>query len=161
MKQLLVLPLFFVYWPLFSMIQPIAFDQKIDDCYGIAVVELHHQVSYWDENYYNIHTLYVFDVIAYLKGEMRTQQLAIITDGGIVAYEKQISFPDLHLHKNEEYILFFTEENFEEDYLSYRIAHFDIPQVKAYSHVQVVFPNNNGTYFELESKETLTEKQIV
>ena len=161
MKQLLVLPLLCICWPLLSMIQPIAFDQKIDESYGVAVVELHHQVSYWDENYHNIHTLYVFDVIAYLKGEMRTQQLAIITNGGIVANEKQISFPDFHFHKNEEYILFFTEENFEDDYLSYRITHFDIPQVKAYSHVQGVFPNNNGTYFDLESKETFTEKQIV
>lgn len=161
MKIRISIFLLFLASNLMGMIHPIPLENRINDCKGIALATLNHHVSYWDDDHHNIYTLYVLDVKAYLKGELRTSQIALIGRGGIVGFDKQITHPSINFQHDTDYMVFFGPEEHKLDFSEYRTFNPNLPQLRPYAGIQGVLAKTQDRYFDIANETYLSEIDFV
>ena len=110
-KTLLFLISIFLIQGINATIVPISLEDRVEKSTIIALVELQETDAYWDKRHTRIFTTNILKVKAYLKGYSNESEIAMITDGGIVEGDMQITYPSLKLRKNKEYLVFLQAEN--------------------------------------------------
>lgn len=63
----------------------------------------------------NIFTLNKLEILVYLKGNISNREFAVITVGGVLENEAQITYPALQLNINDVYLFFLEDDNLKDD----------------------------------------------
>ncbi len=155
--------LFATFFPqfLFSQIYPVSFQQRVKNSKHIAIAKLAEKIPYWDALRHNIYTLNILDVTAYLKGNPFTEQMGLISLGGQVGNQFEISNPSVKLDFRGEFLVFFERDNRSIDNKSFRANHAEILQCVSYASVQGVLRFQNGKYRDILSEAPMTEAELI
>ncbi len=73
----------------YAQLIPISLDQRIDNATAILEGKVISQTSYWDETKTQIYTSNVVEVYKIFKGKLISNQIEIITKGGVVGNDMQ------------------------------------------------------------------------
>ncbi|MEZ4935059.1 MAG: hypothetical protein R2788_23370 [Saprospiraceae bacterium] len=66
--------------------------------------------SFWDDEHHNIFTANTIEVYKVFNGEVVSEEIEVLTRGGIVGLEAQVDHPSLQLSLHESGV-FFLQEN--------------------------------------------------
>lgn len=88
-KTLLSCILFFCFTAVDAQLIPIPLDQRIENATTILEGKVISQTSYWDETKTQIYTSNVIEIYKLFKGKLSSNQVEIITKGGIVGNDMQ------------------------------------------------------------------------
>ncbi|HHG84018.1 MAG TPA: matrixin family metalloprotease, partial [Bacteroidetes bacterium] len=88
------------------MTYPVSLEMRESLAQHIVLGKMVAQHSYWDAERANIYTLNIIEVTAWLKGYQAQAEIGVITLGGTLENEAQISHPSLELLPWNEYVLF-------------------------------------------------------
>lgn len=144
-----------------ASITPVPLEQRIDKAEQIVLARLNHQVSYWGEGKKNIYTLYVLDVVAYLKGEEEALQVAVIAAGGRVGQKLQVTYPRIELDRQHDYLVFLDTDNTVIDHKDYRALTESMKQCLPYAGIQGVLAGWQGQYYDIGSQAYYSESSLV
>lgn len=145
---------------LHATITPIPLEQRAGHSEQIVLARLNHQFSYWGEGKKNMYTLYVLDVIAYLKGEGEALQVAVIAEGGRIGQKMQITFPQVHVDSQHEYVVFLNGDNAYLDFKDYRTLRPTLRQCRPHAGVQGLLKRQGGGYYDIGSQAYFTEPEL-
>ncbi|MCB0589624.1 MAG: matrixin family metalloprotease [Phaeodactylibacter sp.] len=153
--------LLFYVQPLGATITPVPLEQRVDKAEQIVLARLNHQVSYWGEGRKNIYTLYVLDVIAYLKGREESLQVAVIGEGGQMGLNMQITYPQVEMDPHHDFVVFLNADNFSIDYKDYRNVLAGIRQCTPHAGVQGILKRQGGVYYDIGSQAYYSESELL
>ena len=80
------------------LLKEIPLSDQVNSAEVIAEGEVIAKKSYWDSNKHNIYTVHTLDISKLYKGAS-TDQINILTSGGIVGFDAQVDYPSLELNK--------------------------------------------------------------
>jgi hypothetical protein len=145
------------------MMTPAPLAQRVKNAQKIAFGRIIDKHSYWDSERHNIWTINLMEVRAYFKNDSRdyAERLAVITSGGIVGNEGQITCPSFDFAINQEYAVFLDADNFKVDDKVYRQNRPNVPQCEPYASSQGVFGYVDGKYRDLMVENPMTEAEFV
>ncbi len=128
-----------------ASIFPIPLSQRISESSQIVLASLESQHAFRSEADQQIYTLNVLHITAYLKGMRGEERLGLISIGGNLEDEGQITYPSVRLQKGKQYALFL-----EPDPLGHSHPAFpELLQLRAYASVQGALPLEGGFYQDL------------
>lgn len=88
------------------MMVPVSLQNRISNSYAVVEGKVTHKFSFWNADSTLIFTENIVDVYKVFKGNINSQQIAIITEGGIIGNSKHVVEPSLQL-KREQVATFF------------------------------------------------------
>ncbi|OFY70646.1 MAG: hypothetical protein A3G23_07915 [Bacteroidetes bacterium RIFCSPLOWO2_12_FULL_37_12] len=77
--------------------QEVPFERRINNSSIVVEGKVISQQSFWDKNRIHIQTANVIEVFKVFKGDVTGNQLALLTEGGVVGEDAQVVEPNLHL----------------------------------------------------------------
>ncbi|HEV2829765.1 MAG TPA: DUF4214 domain-containing protein [Pyrinomonadaceae bacterium] len=92
----------------YCMLSPLSLQERTAASALIVEGEVVSQESFWDAPHYNIYTRNLINVYKVFKGNVSSTQIEIVTEGGTVGLQKQVTTPALAL-ANGEMGVFFCE----------------------------------------------------
>jgi hypothetical protein len=92
----------------YCMLSPLSLQERTEASELIVEGEVVSQKSFWDALHHNIYTSNLINVYKVFKGNVSTTQIEIVTEGGTVGLQKQVTTPALEL-VNGEMGVFFCE----------------------------------------------------
>ena len=139
-----------------AQIYPVPLSQRIDKSHHIVLAQLEAQHAFRSEKDFQIYTLNILKVNAYLKGMRSDHQIGLLSPGGTLETEGQITYPGVRLQYGKNYALFL-----EPDPLAHHHPAFpDILHMRAYACVQGALPMEHGQYQDLLF-EALSERELL
>ncbi len=132
--------------------------QRIENSQYIVKGKVSKQTAYKDAKG-NIYTLNILDISKMLKGNEPLPDIAIITLGGELGNEMQLSYPSLQLSTDKEYLFFAEADNFSIDNKEIRSHHPSMLQATVYAESQGALPYENGYYQDAAGKHEFIEEQ--
>jgi hypothetical protein len=145
----------------FSQIYPVAFSERVDDAAHIVIAKVDEKIAYWDEPRHNIYTLNILTVTSYLKGYVDHYQIGLISLGGMVGNQMEVSYPSIQLTEGEEVLVLLGENNEAFDYKSFRTKNQALLQCTSDYGVQGVLKYQNGKYLDNIAEMPLTEEELL
>lgn len=146
----------FASMSLHASIFPIPLSQRITESSHIVLASLESQDAFRSEADQLIYTLNVLKVKAYLKGASSNHQIGLISIGGSLDHEGQLTYPSVQLEPGKSYVFFL-----EPDPLGHRHAAFpDLLQLRAYASIQGALALEDGKYQDLLF-EALEERALL
>ncbi len=142
------------------MMYPITLQERVENSKTIVLGKLKAKQSYWDSEHKNIYTLNIIEITAYLKGHSKQKLIAVISDGGTLENEAQITYPSLNIEDYNEYVFFLSNDNNRIDNKSFRKENPNIVQVQTYADAQGSITKQFGKYHDLYSEPVSTEKEL-
>lgn len=142
------------------MMYPVSLQERSQAANHIVLGRLVEQHSYWDIFHANIYTLNVIEVEAWLKGHRNDTQIGVISMGGTLEFEAQITHPSLQLEPNNEYVLFLEENESWVDNKTARITHANLLQCQPYAASQGGITKQMGYYHDLLAEPKQTEAAL-
>ncbi len=136
---------------------PIPLSERLNAADYVFVGQPIAQKAYWDENRSNIYTLTTLEVTAYLKGE-GPAQVSVITMGGVVGGDAQITYPSLKLKGYNEYLLMVNEAP--AAIKEPTLIDLDLPQWLPYADSQGALTKQGEFYFDLYAEPKTTEVDL-
>ena len=91
----------FISYAQVHLLKEIPLSEQVNSAEVIAEGEVIAKKSYWDSNKHNIYTVHTIDLSKLYKGAS-TNQINIVTSGGIVGFDAQVDYPSLELNKSEK-----------------------------------------------------------
>lgn len=146
---------------LLSQIYPVSFQERVRSSKHIAIAKLAEKIPYWDDRRHNIYTLNILNVTAYLKGNPFAEQMGLISEGGQVGNQLEISNPSVKLDFKDEFLVFLEGDNRSIDNKPFRSNHADILQCVPYASVQGVLKFQKGKYRDLLREAPMTEAELL
>ena len=146
-----------------QMMVPAPLAQRVKNAQKIAVGRIVDKHSYWDVDRHNIWTINLMEVRAYFKNDSRdyAERIAVITSGGIVGNEGQITCPSFDFAVNQEYAVFLDADNHKVDDKAYRQNLPNVPQCEPYASSQGVLGYVDGKYRDLMVESPMNEVELV
>lgn len=141
------------------MMVPIPLDQRIDQSEYIVMGRLTGQESYWDQARTNIYTVNRIEVTAYLKN-YGPSEIAVITLGGFVGLDGQVSYPSLKLESINEYVFFLSEAPAAKRAQGLQKREPGLLQLEPFADGQSALTKQAGLYFDLLSEKPQTEGSL-
>lgn len=151
----------FVFVNINAQIYPVSLESRIINSSTIAIARLKSKHSYWDQNHHNIYTLNVMEAKAYLNGNNNQTEIAIITEGGIVENQAQLTCPETDIIPETDYILFLEAENHEVDDKRYRSSFPNTVQCRAVAPIQGALPFQDGKYHDVFDANPKSEAALL
>lgn len=136
----------------------ISLSQRIENSRYIVKGKVSRQTAYKDAKG-NIYTLNMLDISNRLKGNEPLPELGIITLGGELGNEMQLSYPSLQLDTEKEYLFFVEADNFTIDNKEIRSLYPNMLQSTVYAESQGALPYENGYYQDAAGKHEFIEEQ--
>ena len=96
-----LLLLSFISYAQVHLLKEIPLSEQVNSAEVIAEGEVIAKKSYWDSNKHNIYTVHTIDLSKLYKGAS-TNQINIVTSGGIVGRKAQKNYPNLELNKADK-----------------------------------------------------------
>jgi hypothetical protein len=143
-----------------AQICPVPFKMRVDSAYTIVLARLESQHSYLNASGARIHTLYVFDVKSYLKGQSKHKKIGLIADGGVVGLFAEHVCPTEFASFGKDYFLLLQQDNYVFDDKDFRSQNPNIAQCKAMSCVQGVWEKENGKFVD-EYENDISEMDLL
>ncbi|MCS6822762.1 MAG: matrixin family metalloprotease [Cytophagaceae bacterium] len=140
---------------------PVSFAERVSACSYIVLGKVSNKQCYWNDAHTNIYTAYTIDVMAYLKNPSAKDKIILISDGGVVSNEAQLTYPSVHLEIGREYLCMLDEDERVNDNKEIRKAHPEWVQARPYALNQGVFQNINGKYKDYFQNTFLTEESLL
>jgi hypothetical protein len=169
MKKTVILFLIFPFCILFAFqtavaqctIVPLSLEQRISKSGSVIIGLVTEQHTYRAAGTGNINTLNKIRVNAWLKNYTATNELYVITEGGVLGNEATIIDPSLQLGLNKEYVLMLQQDNTVNDDKSFRRQHPEAMQVMVYADQQGAMQNNNNNYYDIGEKMNREEASLL
>lgn len=141
----------------YCSLRPLSLEERTGKSGVIVEGEVVSRHSYWDSRHHNIYTANLINVFKVFKGSVSGGQVEIITEGGTVGYEMQVTTPALEL-SNGDMGVFFCEPTAFIDPLKKVSA----PSYRAYGSVQgfIRYSLSDGTASEPFRKYTGIETDV-
>jgi hypothetical protein len=143
-----------------ACIIPMPLDERIEGAAQIVLGRYHHQLSYRPPGERRIYTLYVLEVLASLKGETTTAQLAIIAEGGLLGAERLVAYPNFYLTPGQEVLVFLDQPGLAPTHADYASRYPELPQRRPYAGVQGVLPRQRESYYDFGEQRHFTEAEL-
>jgi hypothetical protein len=140
---------------------PVSLDQKIKKSVHIVLGTVTVKESFSEAETGNIYTLNKIKITAWLKGYEQSNEVAVITEGGIVGNRAMVVSPSLQLQAGKEYILFLESNNSTKDNKSFRRTNPAIIQALVYADEQGALLNLHGNYSGLHSSARMNESKLL
>lgn len=134
--------------------------QRIEKSEYIVKGKVTNQMTYKDSKD-NIYTLNVLTISRVLKGNTSDHEIGIITLGGELGNEMQLSYPSLQLNTEKEYLFFIEGDNHIIDHKEIRTLHPSMLQSTVYAESQGALPYENGYYQDAAGKHEFIEEQSI
>lgn len=142
------------------MTYPVPLEQRVSKAQHIVMGKVIDQQSYIDEATGNIYTSNKIKVTAWLKNHLPTDEVYVITVGGVVGNKAMIAHPALELDTYHEYLLMLEADNHQVDNKALRVQHPQTLQMLPYADVQGSLTNENNYYHDLHYRTPTTEAAI-
>ena len=139
---------------------PVSLEERITASKHIVLGTLIGQEPYWDAAKGNIYTLNIIQVEAWLKGAQANSQIGVITLGGFLEDQGQISHPSLQLAGYNEYVLFLEEDNALLGNPDVRRLQPQLLQCRPYASSQGALTKQLGIFHDLLSEAPQTEAAL-
>jgi hypothetical protein len=130
---------------------PVPIETRASDAQYIVFAKPIKEHCYYSEN--NIYTLTQFNVISSLKGKYKSKIIALITMGGQLNDDLQISYPHYSIDFTTNYMLFLNENESKNDDNGFRKQNPKIVQAFAQADGQGYIPVANGYFKDIVLKE--------
>ncbi|CAM2005021.1 CARDB domain-containing protein [Acanthopleuribacter pedis] len=141
------------------MMVPISLDRRINESEYIVMGRLKGQEAFWNADRTNIYTVNRIEVTAYLKNH-GPSEIAVITLGGFVGLEGQISYPSLKLEAINEYVLFLNEAPAAKRAFAVEKREPGLRQLEPFASAQGALTKQAGLYFDLLAEQPLDETKL-
>ncbi|MFD2246865.1 IPT/TIG domain-containing protein [Pontibacter ruber] len=89
---------------------PLPLEQRIKESEIIVEGEVLSQKAFWDDRHENIYTSHTIKVFKVFKGQVRDEQIEVITEGGAIGLKKHVYSSALQLYRGQQGILFLNPE---------------------------------------------------
>lgn len=142
------------------MIYPVDLEFRETKAEYIVLGKLQAKHSYWDSDHQSIYTLNLIEVTAWLKGHNTANQIGVITVGGVVEDQAQISHPSLQLDPWNEYVLFLKGDESLLDDKAIRQRTPGLVQAFPVADAQGAITKQRGIYHDLKSEPNHTERSL-
>ena len=145
----------------FSIVIPIALNDRAEHAEQIVLAKLISSHSYWDATKSNIYTSHRLQVAAYLKEGNQQEFITVVVPGGVVDEDAQIVTPSIDMHIGKEYCVFLKRapiDQIEPQLLTSKLAN---TYFQPYAYMQGVLPLQEGQYIEPINKEVFSEKVLI
>jgi hypothetical protein len=90
----------------YCMLSPLSLQERTEESELIVEGEVVSQKSFWDAAHQNIYTRNLINVYKVFKGDVSPTQIEIVTEGGTVGLQKQVTTPALELFNGEMGVFF-------------------------------------------------------
>lgn len=135
-----------------AKIAPQTLEQRVSEGQLIALGKVIATQSYWNKAHTNIYTMYTINVQGYWKGQSAITQLGIVSLGGTVGYDRQVTMPSVSLDINQEGIFILSPALESESHPSFPNS-VSFMQVKATASIQGVFIRSNNVWSDVAQPE--------
>ncbi len=153
MKKTLLFFLFILFCSsLQAKIAPQSLNQRVSEGQIIALGKVVATESYWNQSHTNIYTMHTIDVQGYWKGQSAITQLGIVSLGGTIGYERQVTMPSISLDLNQEGIFILSPANEDEMNAAYP-NNGTFMQVKATASIQGAFIRTYNNWSDVARPE--------
>ncbi|MCE3281702.1 MAG: hypothetical protein K0Q66_439 [Chitinophagaceae bacterium] len=109
----------------------------------------------------NINTINTISVDAWIKNGQRANELYVITVGGVLGNQAQVSFPAIQLQKGQRYFLMLEGNNLLLDDKTLRSTDPAKPQAFPYADAQGAWQYREGKFHDAFNGSPLTEKDLI
>ncbi len=117
-------------------------------------------VSYKD-NSGNIYTRHSVEVIAWAKNYSSQTEVQVITEGGIIGNDAQITTPSVNLQKGSRYFLMLNDQYAAPKDQVFALQHPSQMQSVIYGDAQGAMINQDGYYYDAADKKMRTEANLL
>ncbi len=97
MKKFTLSIFYFIPILLYGQVQRLALSERIEGASTIVLATKINEKSYWDSRHENIWARYIFSIKSYFKNPSTAQNIIVITPGGIVECDMQVTCLRLNL----------------------------------------------------------------
>ncbi|GHA65657.1 T9SS type A sorting domain-containing protein [Pontibacter akesuensis] len=104
------LPLHFAFASDTQHMVPLTLKERVQQADFIVEGEVVRQQSFWDARHENIYTSNLIQVYKSFKGDVRAEQLEIITEGGTVGFSKHVYSTALQLQPGQQGLFFLDRQ---------------------------------------------------
>jgi hypothetical protein len=143
------------------MFHPIAMKQKITASQFAVLGKVSSQHCYMD-NKGNIYTLNKIDITAWLKNyRANTNDIYVITEGGVLGNKAQITEPAIQLQHGKEYFLMLQKDNLLNDDKNFRQSKPSKIQAYVYADAQGALLLQDGSYHDITDNSAFSEEVLL
>jgi len=142
------------------MSYPVSFTERVNNAQSLLLGNVIIQHCYKDAKG-NIYTLNKVAVDAWIKNQTTSDEVYVITLGGIIGNQAQISFPAVQLKKGDRYFFALENNNTSVDDKTIRSQWPGIIQSMPYADAQGAWLYQYGKYHDVFTEGALTEAELL
>lgn len=147
--------------PAQCMTYPVPFTERATQAEHIVLGRPIAQTAYWDAEHRNIYTLTTLEVTAWLKGYQSQSTVGVISLGGTLESEIQVSLPALKFAPYNEYVVFLKANEASVDNREIRRSQPQMLQALPYADVQGALTKQAGRFHDLHHLAPETEANLL
>ncbi len=139
---------------------PVSLQERVSNSASVILGKVIHKETYIDDATNSVYTLNKVNVTAWFKNHQLTEDVYIITPGGVYGNRATIVTPSLQLNQNSEYILFLEGASAKQENKHLRAGNPFAIQTFAYAGVQGAIQKQFNEYIDLLAEPKQSEESI-
>jgi Matrixin len=139
---------------------PVSLQERVSNSASVILGKVTHKEPYIDDVTNSVYTLNKVNVTAWFKNHQHTEDVYVITPGGVYGNRATIVTPSLQLNQNTEYILFLEGSSAKHENKQLRAGNPSAIQTLAYAGVQGAIQKQFNQYIDLLAEPKQNEESI-